>query len=465
MTNCEAIITVDAANVRVQPNASTAIVGIANRGMRFQTLERTPQAQRDGFFWFRVQFSATMQGWLRADLIQLVGDCADMNTVSTTPAVSIGSPAPTPLLLPPAEEPVVLIGDCRAEVTVFSATVRRGPAITNPIAGFLSRGATFAITDISEADSRGFRWYAFDFQGSIGWVREDIANTTGDCLDPRTHIDPPTPVTPTPTPPIPTPVVPPPTAGCFGTIGLPTVTVRALPSTQSDRLGMATNAQRLPVRNVTDVQGDGFRWIEITFNGRAGFIRADLLTLEGDCAAFNDTGLLPRPASGRLTQDFRPPTNPTHNGIDIGTSGNQELRTPLPATVERVMACRNCTPERPNITTTDPALIAQIFNDANWGFGYGNHIILRFRFADLPQMAQQRILQAGANTTMSVFVLFAHLSEMRVQLGQQIAAGTVFGVTGNTGFSSAPHLHLEVAFGTSFGTATKVNPSTVFGLI
>ncbi len=458
MTNCEAIIMVEAANVRSLPTLSAAIVGIANRGMRLPILERTPNAQPDGFFWFQVDFINNMRGWLRADLIQVTGDCAALNVTTTTPTEQPSSmPSPEQPETPESEEPIVLIGDCRAEVKVFSATVRRGPSLKNPIAGFLARGTAFAITDISDADDDGFRWYGLEFKGETGWVREDLVNETGDCLDPRTHIEPsPTTVSTQPVEPA-TP--------CMAVIALPKVNVRTLPTRNSNSLGMATNAQQLPVRNVTDIQTDGFRWVEITFNGATGFIRADLVTLTGNCAEFQNTGLLPRPVSGRMTQDFRPPSNPTHNGIDIGTGGNQELRAPLPAIVERAMSCVNCTAQRPNIFTTDRTIINQIFNDANWGFGYGNHVILKFKFADLPAIAQQKVLQAGGNQNISIFVLFAHLSEIRVSLGQQISIGTVFGVTGNTGFSSAHHLHLEVAFGKTYGTATKVHPSTIFNLV
>jgi murein DD-endopeptidase MepM/ murein hydrolase activator NlpD len=40
--------------------------------------------------------------------------------------------------------------------------------------------------------------------------------------------------------------------------------------------------------------------------------------------------------------------------------------------------------------------------------------------------------------------LYAHLSTLRVQPGDQIAAGQVIGLSGNTGFSTGPHLHLEI---------------------
>lgn len=39
---------------------------------------------------------------------------------------------------------------------------------------------------------------------------------------------------------------------------------------------------------------------------------------------------------------------------------------------------------------------------------------------------------------------YAHLSEARVQAGDEIAAGQVIGLTGSTGRATAPHLHFEV---------------------
>ncbi len=52
---------------------------------------------------------------------------------------------------------------------------------------------------------------------------------------------------------------------------------------------------------------------------------------------------------------------------------------------------------------------------------------------------------------------YAHLAEVHVCAGQPVAAGDLLGVTGDTGWSSAPHLHVEVRpFGT--GPRTDSNP-------
>lgn len=46
-----------------------------------------------------------------------------------------------------------------------------------------------------------------------------------------------------------------------------------------------------------------------------------------------------------------------------------------------------------------------------------------------------------------LFVCYAHLSELCVESGQDIVAGTRIALTGNTGASSGPHLHQECRIG------------------
>ncbi len=71
------------------------------------------------------------------------------------------------------------------------------------------------------------------------------------------------------------------------------------------------------------------------------------------------------------------------------------------------------------------------------GRGYGNHIIINHSF--------------GYQS------LYGHLSSIEVYEGQKVKRGELIGYVGNTGTSTAPHLHYEVVKGTK-----KVNPINYF---
>ena len=74
-------------------------------------------------------------------------------------------------------------------------------------------------------------------------------------------------------------------------------------------------------------------------------------------------------------------------------------------------------------------------NSSGWGGGYGNYVVID---------------HGGGLTT-----LYAHMSVVKVSLGDTVSQGTVIGVTGNTGASTGPHLHYEVR------TTTIVNGKSV----
>ncbi|MDA1330136.1 MAG: M23 family peptidase [Chloroflexi bacterium] len=56
-----------------------------------------------------------------------------------------------------------------------------------------------------------------------------------------------------------------------------------------------------------------------------------------------------------------------------------------------------------------------------------------------------------------LFTVYAHLSQSFVEIGQQVKAGEVIGASGDTGFSSGPHLHFEVRVGENNVRSTR-NP-------
>ena len=63
---------------------------------------------------------------------------------------------------------------------------------------------------------------------------------------------------------------------------------------------------------------------------------------------------------------------------------------------------------------------------AYYAGGFGNHIKIKH--------------ESGYTT------LFAHLSKIKVKHGQKVKRGEIIGLTGNTGRSTAPHLHYEIHY-------------------
>jgi murein DD-endopeptidase MepM/ murein hydrolase activator NlpD len=74
---------------------------------------------------------------------------------------------------------------------------------------------------------------------------------------------------------------------------------------------------------------------------------------------------------------------------------------------------------------------------AGWNDGYGNSVTIEF---------------AG------VTVLVGHLSRVDVRIGQDVTAGTVVGLSGSTGHSTGPHVHVEI-----HDHGRLVNPATMIG--
>ena len=56
-----------------------------------------------------------------------------------------------------------------------------------------------------------------------------------------------------------------------------------------------------------------------------------------------------------------------------------------------------------------------------------------------------------------VYVLYGHLSEVKVEVGQKVDTSDVIGLVGMTGVAEGPHLHMEVRYGEN-DYGTTVNP-------
>jgi murein DD-endopeptidase MepM/ murein hydrolase activator NlpD len=92
----------------------------------------------------------------------------------------------------------------------------------------------------------------------------------------------------------------------------------------------------------------------------------------------------------------------TRDAVDLGVASGTEIRAGFTGVVARISnGCGE--------------------GNRSCGSGYGNYIYLK-----------------AADGTCAIT---AHLSQIRVSLGQQVPQYTVLGLSGNTGFSTGPHLH------------------------
>lgn len=78
-------------------------------------------------------------------------------------------------------------------------------------------------------------------------------------------------------------------------------------------------------------------------------------------------------------------------------------------------------------------------SSAGWSGGYGNCVKVSYQNGD-------------TNLT----ILYAHLSSISVRNGMNIKEGAVIGKVGSTGYSTGPHLHIEVMSGSYSSDVTKL---------
>lgn len=78
-----------------------------------------------------------------------------------------------------------------------------------------------------------------------------------------------------------------------------------------------------------------------------------------------------------------------------------------------------------------------------YNYGFGNLVVIRYAWNDLPEGARQA-MQAANFTSWYAYVYYAHLNEIRVNEGDIVQKGSLLGFSGETGNTSGAHLHLEI---------------------
>jgi|GEM_PF-1559994 len=244
-------------------------------------------------------------------------------------------------------------------------------------------------------------------------------------------------------------------AGCNAQIHsfLDNVNIRLGPGLNFTSLAKTRGGLVFPVVGASSKDSDGYRWINIKVGPRTGWIRNDLVSLTQQCTGFSffdDDDIKPppsppptdkfaRPVQGVISQGY----HSRHRALDIVVNKGTRVRAAADGVVIRVVHCTGCGEfGRENFFPCPDWL----FRSEEWGFGYGNFLIVRHQYNAVPPAVRAE-MDSNNLTNAFAYVLYAHFDRLDVSLGQIVQQGQSLGTTGNTGCSSAPHLHFELKIG------------------
>lgn len=398
--------------VHVTPGLSTDVpFRVAVGGKAICTAVQVDPAndkfQGQTYKWFNLTFPDGRTGWVRDDLLDLEGDCSAFGYGNYTTRIFAFSALVIPAAL---------------------ATTTSQPAATTPSSSPAPAAAPSVSVNVSVT----------------------------------------TPATPTAT-----------TSNCVAIVRSDSrAKVRAQPSVNANVLGGMDPGQQTPVQNVVAGQdGQNFRWIQTTFNGSTGYIREDLLTYSADCTAAFGVGTT-QPAGGvPATAKAAAATDPgqkalfpsplrlpyqifqefgdtrygsAHKGADLTTRSQGPSVDGAPlfgcgnGFVHYTIKCTRCTADKPNFESNGIKFWdANAVRDPAWGYGFGNHVVLRYAWAELPSALRQEMTSRNLAGGYA-YVYYAHLKRIDVSDGAAITPDTQIGLLGNTGNSNGHHVHIEL---------------------
>ncbi|MEP7291772.1 MAG: M23 family metallopeptidase [Chloroflexota bacterium] len=369
--------------------------------------------------------------------------------------------------------------------TLGSINVRAQPSTATGVAVLFqarigSNGLT--ILDVQPDQSNNhlngkvYQWFRLRFtDGQLGWARDDLISIEGDgsvfgypvltqasyafgllrALLPvtpaPTPVPPPPPPPPVPEPP-PTPAPTPPTTDVLATVlSVAGLNMREAPVNGAikARIGYRKRVKILATRP----QGgtSNYTWAQVQAVEGIGWMRTDYLSIAGDGTRFglSKGDEYPAPMENywwvRGQNENQNPGEGSHKGWDFSASPNEVIRcAPNGGFAIRVIICTRCTVNQPNVLSQGiPLDNAGVFNDPAWGYGYGNAVIVRYMNDQLPASARARLAAKGM-TGAHLYAIYGHLKSVSLQAGQVLAPFQEIGIIGNSGNSSALHLHLEV---------------------
>ena len=128
-----------------------------------------------------------------------------------------------------------------------------------------------------------------------------------------------------------------------------------------------------------------------------------------------------------ITQAYRPASNPTHNGVDLGWNGNYGgQNVPLYAPADGVVN----------------ALQEGMNNNTSAGSSWGNYV---------------KISHGNNVYTLCGHMLKGSINAVGLKVGQTVKRGQKIGQMNNSGYSFGSHCHFEVYLGGT-GTGYRVDP-------
>ena len=234
------------------------------------------------------------------------------------------------------------------------------------------------------------------------------------------------------------------------------VNLRSGPRLGFAPLALTQGGTRFELVGASEADPDGHRWYSVQVGDESGWVRGDLVQLSSACAERTYIGenevqpeaptgpapdRFPLPVEARISQTY----HSGHRGLDMASEMGTSLRAATGGVCIRRVDCTACPDDRPNVYPAAGGC-PQLYDKKEWGYGYGNFIVVRHNYADLPgplrdEMDRQNLTGGFA------YVLYAHMSRVDVELGDLLQGGDSLGATGNHGCSSGPHLHFEVRIG------------------
>ncbi len=454
--------------------------------------------------WFNLTFSDGRQGWIRNDLLDVIGDWTGMGYGkydNRTFAFSASAPAPaqpaqsvTPVQSAQTAQPAQSVTPVQSAQTAQPA---QSAAPVQPAQA--SQPVTPTVTvQTSQPAASAQPVVTVQTSQPVAQAQPTVTVQTAQpavSSQPGATVD--IPVTPAPTVTI---NIPSSGQAASAATGDGTIRsdvrakVRSAPSISANMVGALDPNTAITVLGAEQGQdGQPYRWAKMTANGLNGYVREDLINFSANCAqfGFGASSQQSQQSTAAPVQTVTPVTTSTtlntqtkfsspikmsyivfqeygdtrfgsaHKGADLSRDVGAPVFASGNGVVAYIMRCTKCRDDAPNFQSQGMGFWdAQGIRDPAWGYGFGNHVVVRYAWADLPSAMRDAMTQQGLANGYA-YVIHAHLSRIDVNTGDAVHDGTQLGLSGNTGNSSGPHLHLEVRLSTSANENNIFNRVTI----